>query len=199
MNEPHETQSGAVGEVGVNNGEGYRVCAVPAIAGEERGSRLLQADDKGSSSSDNITNVRTPRLTGTGEIGATITIYENGNPTPIGTGVVQPNGSWTITVNPFTNGAHNLTIYATDAAGNQSTAASLTVTIWLFADINQDNHVNISDVSALEAALADLDAYKTSHGLTDEAVRLICSINGDGSNNLGIQALILYLANGYGY
>ncbi|MGK7286966.1 Ig-like domain-containing protein [Buttiauxella agrestis] len=39
----------------------------------------------------------TPTLSGTGEVGATIRIYDNGGTTPIGTITVPAGGNWTFT------------------------------------------------------------------------------------------------------
>ncbi|MGB7800843.1 MAG: BapA/Bap/LapF family large adhesin [Buttiauxella sp.] len=61
----------------------------------------------------------TPTLSGTGEVGATINIYDNGNPTPIGTVTVPDGGNWTFTPAPaLAEGAHSLTAVATDPVGN---------------------------------------------------------------------------------
>lgn len=63
------------------------------------------------------TDDRQPILNGTGEPGATITIFDNG--TPLGTAQVGENGSWTFPVpRNLSEGSHNLTVSATDPAGN---------------------------------------------------------------------------------
>src|SRR5262249_31430283 len=143
---------------------------------------------------DNVTSVRTPRITGGGAVGDTITIYEGAN--LIGSGVVQGDGTWTITVTPFTNNVHNLTI---KGLGGTATT-TLTVTISNFADVDQDNHVNISDVSALQTALNDLNTYKANHNFNDDDLKMVCDINLDGFvDNADVQALIIYLANGNTY
>ncbi|EDQ5592111.1 BapA prefix-like domain-containing protein [Salmonella enterica] len=70
------------------------------------------------------TDDRQPILNGTGEPGATITIFDNG--TPLGTAQVGENGSWSFT--PSTSlgaGVWNLTATATDAAGNTSAASEI--------------------------------------------------------------------------
>lgn len=78
-----------------------------------------------------FTQSGTPTLSGTGEAGATINIYDNGGTTPIGTITVPDGGNWTFT--PGTalgEGPHSLTAVATDAVGNvglPSTAFTLTV------------------------------------------------------------------------
>ncbi len=69
------------------------------------------------------TNDSTPTFRGTGEPGATVTIFDNG--TRIGTATVGADGNWTFTLStPLGDGAHSLTFTATDAAGNQSAATA---------------------------------------------------------------------------
>ncbi len=70
------------------------------------------------------TNETRPTLSGTGEAGTTISIY-NGSAL-VGTAQVQANGSWSFT--PSTSlgaGVWNLTATATDAAGNTSAASEI--------------------------------------------------------------------------
>lgn len=69
------------------------------------------------------TDDRQPILNGTGEPGATITIFDNG--TPLGTALVGENGSWTFPVSGnLSEGSHNLTVSATDPAGNTSAVSA---------------------------------------------------------------------------
>ncbi|WP_213133516.1 BapA/Bap/LapF family large adhesin [Citrobacter sp. FP75] len=66
-----------------------------------------------------ISNESRPALSGTGEVGATITVLSDGQ--PIGTTIVGAGGTWSFT--PSTalgNGLHTLTVTATDSAGNTS-------------------------------------------------------------------------------
>ncbi|HCM1962068.1 TPA: BapA prefix-like domain-containing protein [Salmonella enterica subsp. salamae serovar 56:l,v:z39] len=69
------------------------------------------------------TDDRQPILNGTGEPGATITIFDNG--TPLGTAQAGENGSWTFPVSRnLSEGSHNLTVSATDPAGNTSAVSA---------------------------------------------------------------------------
>lgn len=69
------------------------------------------------------TDDRQPILNGTGEPGATITIFDNG--TPLGTAQAGENGSWTFPVpRNLSEGSHNLTVSATDLAGNTSAVSA---------------------------------------------------------------------------
>lgn len=72
-----------------------------------------------------LTNDATPTLNGRGEAGATINVYLDGNPTPIGTTTVNSDGTWSVTPQtPLINGSHTLTLSATDPAGNSSAISS---------------------------------------------------------------------------
>ncbi len=69
------------------------------------------------------TDDATPTLKGTGEPGASVTVFDNGQ--PIGTTVVKPDGSWALTPNtPLADGPHTITATSTDPAGNTSPPTS---------------------------------------------------------------------------
>lgn len=64
----------------------------------------------------------TPQITGTGECGATVTVYLDGD--TVGTTTVADDGTWTFTPGtPLADGTHNVSATQTDAAGNVSPAA----------------------------------------------------------------------------
>lgn len=88
---------------------------------------LAAASDSGTLG-DNLTNDSTPTIAGTGVAGDTIRVM-----LPSGTVLqttVAANGSWSVTpTTALANGANALTITATDAAGNVSSATVLTLTI----------------------------------------------------------------------
>nr|WP_182312406.1 Ig-like domain-containing protein [Comamonas testosteroni] len=91
---------------------------------------LAAASDTGSSSSDNITNVTTPVLTGTAEVGSTVTLYDTDGVTVLGISTANGSGNWSITSISLSDGLHSLSAIATDTAGNRSTASNkLNVTI----------------------------------------------------------------------
>jgi len=76
---------------------------------------------------DDAGNDGSQTLTGTAESGATISVFDNGVDLGL-TGIVADiNGDWTYTVGHLLDDTHHvLTAYATDAAGNISTAGTLT-------------------------------------------------------------------------
>ncbi|WP_244965642.1 Ig-like domain-containing protein, partial [Methylobacterium soli] len=70
-----------------------------------------------------LTNNTTPIITGTAEVGATVTISDNG--TVLGTAVAGANGVFSFTpTTPLPQGANSLTATARDAAGNVSGASA---------------------------------------------------------------------------
>ena len=81
---------------------------------------LVPVSDSGSSSTDNLTNDTTPTFSGTGGVpGDTVNLYANGN--LIGSAVVGPDGSYTVTpTNPLADGSYNFTTNYVDPAGNTS-------------------------------------------------------------------------------
>jgi hypothetical protein len=75
-----------------------------------------------------LTNDATPTVTGTGEVGTTITVLRNG--TAACTATVAAGGTWTCTPTvPIPDGIHRLTPRATDAAGNTSTGSAILLTV----------------------------------------------------------------------
>ena len=91
---------------------------------------MTAATDTGVSNSDNLTGNATPSFTGTGDANAYVTLYDTDGSTVLATGQADGSGSWTVTSSAMSNGAHTLTVKASDAAGNMSNASSgLGVTI----------------------------------------------------------------------
>jgi YD repeat-containing protein len=79
-------------------------------------------------SGDNIANISTPTITGTGNVGDTIQLKEGDN--LLGTGIVGSDGKWVITSSELTNGSHSLTAIASDIAGNiSSTSTPLNISV----------------------------------------------------------------------
>ena len=65
------------------------------------------------------TDANRPALNGTGEVGSTITIYDNGQ--VVGQTTVGTDGKWRFTPDtPLADGAHAITLTETDLAGNTS-------------------------------------------------------------------------------
>jgi RHS repeat-associated protein len=129
--------------------------------------KLATTSDTGASNSDSITNINTPTINGTGDIGATIKLTD-GN-VQVGETIIGNNGTWQIVSTPLTNGAHNLTATATDTAGNISTAST---------------PLNIV-IDALLPQLT-LTTSLTQASLKNDA-KLVGNIDGTGSDLVGIN------------
>ncbi|MHA7844957.1 Ig-like domain-containing protein [Serratia sp. D1N4] len=64
------------------------------------------------------TDDTTPTFSGRGEPGDTVHIFDNDK--PLGSVEVQPDGNWTFTPPPMSEGEHEITVSIEDPAGNQS-------------------------------------------------------------------------------
>ena len=76
----------------------------------------------------NTTSTSTPTITGFGESGDTLYVYDSS--TLIGSTIVGAGGTWSVTVGPLTGGVHRLTATETDSRGqisDVSTPFDLTV------------------------------------------------------------------------
>lgn len=90
---------------------------------------LTAGSDTGTAG-DGITSVTTPTVTGSTEAGATLKLYDTDGATVLGTATANGSGAWSITSSSLADGAHSLTVRATDAAGNTSpVSAARSVTI----------------------------------------------------------------------
>lgn len=120
------------------------------------------APNTGTLGSGSTTNDPRPQLTGTAEAGSTITIYDNG--VAIGTTVVGSNGSWSFTpsVN-LSEGSHQLTVRATDVAGNTGPASpAFTVTVDVTTPAAPTGFIVNDDTGGLKGAI-------TAGQFTDES------------------------------
>jgi T5SS/PEP-CTERM-associated repeat protein len=69
----------------------------------------------------------------------------------------------------------------------------------LRGDFNRDGHVDSSDVTAMLAALVDLNGFTAANGLSTANLLSIADINGDGVvNNADLQGLLTLLKSGGG-
>ncbi len=80
-------------------------------------------------------------ITGTAEANSTISVYDSANKL-LGTATVDANGHYSVTLSTALTEKKSATIYAKDAAGNQSTATTVTGT----KDITAPNAPKITDV-----------------------------------------------------
>lgn len=81
------------------------------------------APEDGEIKKGSVTNDATPTLSGTGEPGAVIKIYDGDK--VVGSGIVDKDGKWSVELKePLSDGHHQLQITATDKAGNESEKSS---------------------------------------------------------------------------
>jgi len=80
------------------------------------------SQDTGISFTDKLTKDTTLTITGTGNAGDTITIYDG--TTVVGTALVGPDGKWTATTSALADGGHSLDVTATSPLGFEGLASS---------------------------------------------------------------------------
>ena len=107
---------------------------------------------------DHITNDNTLTLTGSAEANSTVKVYDGA--TLLGSATANSSGAWTYTTAALSDGAHNLTTTATDAAGNTGVASSaLSVTVDTVAPnapvIASDAIINTNEVMLTGSAEAN--------------------------------------------
>ncbi|MCP5127842.1 MAG: autotransporter-associated beta strand repeat-containing protein [Gammaproteobacteria bacterium] len=110
---------------------------------------LVAASDTGDSDTDDITNDTTPTFTGTGEDGATVTLFADANNNgmvdageSLGTATVA-SGAWSVTSSVLAAGTYTVKALQTDPAGNASSASDgLSVTIDSTAPVLQSAATN---------------------------------------------------------
>ncbi|WP_054177789.1 Ig-like domain-containing protein [Trabulsiella odontotermitis] len=138
------------------------------------------APGTGNVGNNGATNDTTPTISGTGDAGNLITLY-NGN-TPIGSTQVDSNGNWSFTPSPaLPEDSYTLTVKETDPAGNTSVASdAITFTI--------DTTPPAAPVISNADDNVGTPATITSGGITDDATPTI--------NGTGINGSIVTLYNG---
>lgn len=140
------------------------VTAAPALLD------MAAASDRGASSTDNITNLATPSISGKAEAGATVVLYDG--VAAVGKAVAAGNGAWTITSARLADGMHNLTAIATDVAGNVSQASDALA-------------VTIDTKAVLAAAAPRLDAQSDSGFSNSDRITNITTPTVSGSTEGG--------------
>ncbi|WP_395279605.1 BapA/Bap/LapF family large adhesin [Enterobacter asburiae] len=131
------------------------------------------APQTGTVSNGGSTNDQRPQLTGTGEAGSTVTIYDGG--VAIGTAVVASNGTWTFTPSvDLSESTHQITVRATDAAGNTGPASPVfTLTVDLTPPDAPTAIVLTDDTGVIRGTI-------TSGALTDASLPLLAGTGEPG-------------------
>lgn len=108
------------------------------------------------------TNDTTPTFSGTGEIGSTIILYNNGS--EIGRTTVGDNGSWSFTPAALTPETYTITVTETDIAGNISPpSASVTFTLDTTAPANPVITFAEDNVGEVQILLSAAQPLTTIH------------------------------------
>ena len=132
---------------------------------------LAAADDTGSSNSDGITsnnsNLTFTGAAGVAEAGSTISIYsDNPSSTLLATATVAGDGSYTVDIpGPLASGSHNITVTATDTAGNTSPASAA-------FSLQIDSSAPGTPGAAPTFASADDSGSSNSDGITNQNTNL---------------------------
>ena len=86
----------------------------------------------GAPADNSATNDNTPTVSGTAEVGSTVTVEiidSNGNVVETQTPTVDANGDWTFDAAQLADGSYSVEVTATDAAGNNATAGPNSFTV----------------------------------------------------------------------
>lgn len=139
---------------------------------------MTSATDTGASNTDNITSNTTPVFTGTAESGSTVTLYDTDGTTVLGTATAA-GGTWSITSSALSAGNHTLSVKATDAAGNTSSASSsLNVNV----DTSAPAAVALSATSVADTT-ATSGATVATLSATDANTVSYTLVTGNGTND----------------
>ncbi len=90
----------------------------------------LSAASNSGSTSDTITNVTTPVITGSGATtGAIVTLYDTDGVTVLGAGIADGSGNWSITTSTLAEGNHSLSATQTVGSDTSGISPPLSITI----------------------------------------------------------------------
>jgi hypothetical protein len=159
---------------------GSALIMTPLEAGSEPPS-LTAASDTGLFSTDGVTRITTPTLTGKATAGATVKIQRgSGSVTVIGTVVAGADGVWTFTVpSPLAPGSHDFSALVTHPTDSSVT---LTGTKTVVVDTTAPTVSELADQTIDEGADTDLVRFLVSDDLTAAAALTVSS----RSSNAGL-------------
>ncbi|SDH13643.1 MULTISPECIES: Ig-like domain-containing protein [unclassified Duganella] len=147
---------------------------------------LASGSDSGSSTTDRLTNIKTPTITGTAEAGTVINLYEGvtllGKYTATG-------GAWTITTGTLTDGVHQLQATATDTAGNVSVlsealevnidTAAPAVTAPVLAALSDSGRSNSDNITNVQTPTVSGTAEKGASVALYDGAKLLATTTAD--------------------
>jgi len=127
---------------------------------------LSALSDSGSLDSDNITNVNTPTINGTAEIGATVIIKDKDGKV-VATTTADENGAYSVATSLLSDGVQELSVQVTDIAGNVSSVASLSLVIDTSTPTPTADIVDASDTGSLNTDNLTKDNTPTITGTAE--------------------------------
>jgi Ca2+-binding RTX toxin-like protein len=89
-------------------------------------------------STGSVTNVANQTITGTGEAGTTVKLYDNGSTIALATATVAANGTWSAEVTLSGQGTHSLVATDTDAAGNVGISSEVLYKLGILSQVGKD-------------------------------------------------------------
>ena len=149
---------------------------------------VIQSPANGSS-----TNDSTPDVSGTAEAGSTVTVTEGG--APICTAVTDGTGHWTCTPSsPLAEGPHTFDATATDAAGNTSSADSVTFTVDTVAPAapviaTPADGTTTTDTTPPITGTAEINS--TVKVYDTDGTTVLCTTTADGGGNWSCTSTVL--------
>lgn len=186
------TQIDASGNVSAEANYDFNVdTKAPDAPGVSHGVDNVAPDPLGSDGTlkdGDYTNDKTPTLTGKGEPGSTVKIYDTddkGNKTLVGQGTVDKDGNWSVeTSKALSEGHHKLTTTLTDAAGNESAGTDFNVNIdssrpYGIEDFRvEDNHPEVTGPLPLTGGMTDDDTPVFCGRIGKDVTHIIIKLNG---------------------
>ncbi len=170
----HSLTATAVDVAGNTSAAGVLVVTIDTAADVPTTPVLTAGSDRGSSNSDRLTSDSTPTVSGSAETNSVITLYDGS--VFVGLGTAGSDGRWSVTAGALTEGAHTLTVRATDVAGNTSDASGeLVVTIDLTTAVR-----SIMRVSGSAGANSVVNLYEGVN-LAGEGVNFFGSATAGGN------------------
>jgi hypothetical protein len=131
-----------------------------------------------------LTKDNTPTFSGTGQAGATVTLYDTDGTTVLGTATVDNSGNWTITSSTLSDGTHSLTAVGTDTSGNTVTAGPVTAIIDTTPPTAPTISLVTDNVSPVTGALAN--------GASTNDTDLTVKVNVSGTGAVAGDTIQLY-------
>ncbi|MFT5704309.1 MAG: hypothetical protein ACI8SK_000255 [Shewanella sp.] len=154
---------------------------------------LIISSDSGSSDSDNLTSDATPEISGSGETGATITLFSdadnsgtlNGSETSVTASVSA--GTWSVSMPTIASTSHALKAFQTDPAGN---ASPVSTTLTIEIDTNAPSgHSVVIDQDPINSSNQDSVSFTFTGGEVSSHLSYTLSSSGGGTPLTGTGTL----------